>query len=293
LTKHIPSFDFTKKLEDSLGFSLTKLEESYSGYNARKPHRHKYYEVLYFNGSGGVHEIDFKSYPIKSNSIHFISPQQVHLLQRKNNVTGTVISFKEDFFLDPTSAIKFTDQISFLNNPHSSPILQLKKKEQVKEIQALLGKIEKEYFSEHTDKHPALASWLKLFLIQSKRLYLPESQTGTGRTSQSEITRNFKKLIDKQYRKIKSVSEYAQLLNITAGHLNDTIHKDLGKTAGELIHDRIILEAKRLLYHSENSIKEIATELNYEDPSYFGRFFKTHSGSTPDQFRKAIREKYQ
>ncbi|MBK6643621.1 MAG: AraC family transcriptional regulator [Bacteroidetes bacterium] len=89
------------------------------------------------------------------------------------------------------------------------------------------------------------------------------------------------------------MSEYAQLLNITAGHLNDTIHKDLGKTAGELIHDRIILEAKRLLYHSENSIKEIATELNYKDPSYFGRFLKTHSGSTPDQFRKAIREKYQ
>jgi len=293
LAKPIPAFEFTKKLEDSLGFSLTKLEESYFGYNARKPHRHKYYEVLFFTGTGGSHEIDFKSYQIKTNSIHFISPQQVHLLQRKNNVTGTVISFKEDFFLEAQSAIKFTDQVSFLNNPYSSPILQLNKKEHAQEILQLIGKIEKEYISEHIDKHLALVSWVKLFLILCKRLYLPESRIEAASASPSEITRNFKKLIDKQYRKIKSVSEYAQLLNITAGHLNDTIHKDLGKTAGELIHDRIILEAKRLLYHSEMSIKEIAAELHYEDPSYFGRFFKTHSGNTPDQFRKAIREKYQ
>jgi AraC-like DNA-binding protein len=61
----------------------------------------------------------------------------------------------------------------------------------------------------------------------------------------------------------------------------------------EIIFDRIILEAKRLLYHSSKSIKEIATYLNYDDPSYFSRFFKTHVQSSPEEFRKQIREKYQ
>ena len=99
--------------------------------------------------------------------------------------------------------------------------------------------------------------------------------------------------MEQNFRQMKSVAEYAEILNITSGHLNDTVQKEIGKTTSEIIHERIILEAKRLLYHSPKSVKEIAYELLYDDPSYFARFFKTHTQLTPEQFRKRIREKYQ
>ena len=96
--KNIPAFDFNKSLHNNLLFEFTKLEESYNPYDASHPHRHNYFEVLYFNQEGGSHEIDFKSFPIEKNSIHFVSPRQVHLLRRNPDVTGYVLSFTDDFF---------------------------------------------------------------------------------------------------------------------------------------------------------------------------------------------------
>jgi len=115
---------------------------------------------------------------------------------------------------------------------------------------------------------------------------------GKNMAARSEPTRRFKLLLEKNFIEKKAVGEYAAMIGITPGHLNDTVQKDTGKTASEIIHERIILEARRLLYHSEKSVKEIAYALNYDDPSYFVKFFKTHTGSTPEHFRKTIREKY-
>ncbi|MBP6334632.1 MAG: helix-turn-helix domain-containing protein [Bacteroidia bacterium] len=293
MTKIIPAFNFTKSIDGNLGFTFTKLEESYSRYNATQPHRHKYYEVLFFNGSGGVHEIDFQVYNIHANSVHFVSPDQVHLLRRESHVSGFVISFSDDFFLETDAGNLFIDTLPFFNNPYVVPVLQLKENSQITESRHLLDKMQNEFSGPHADQREALQSWMKLFLILSKRIYSGDNKEQKPPVLRSEMTRNFKRLVEKEFRKIKSVSEYAELLNITAGHLSETIQKDIGKTAGEFIHDRLILEAKRLLYHSPKSIKEIATELNFEDPSYFTKFFKTHTENTPEQFRQTFREKYQ
>ena len=118
----IPSFDLYKTLDNTLGFELTNLEESYSPYDATLPHRHSYYEILIFKGSGGIHEIDFTAFPIVENSMHFISPDQVHLLRHEKHVTGYVLSFTKDFFLEEKSRQTYIDTIPFLNNPYASPV---------------------------------------------------------------------------------------------------------------------------------------------------------------------------
>ena len=290
--KHIPAFDFNKSLHKDHLFEFTKLEESYNPYDASHPHRHNYFEVLFFNGSGGSHEIDFQSYPIEKNSIHFVSPGQVHLLRRDPKVTGYVLSFTDDFFLDRAASSMFIETLPFFINPSSTPIVRLEDTENVSEINDIIKRIQKEYASEHSDKIQVIASWMSLFLISCRRLYLNQVPSGEKHGVKNETTRKFRKVVEEKFAENKSVSEYAALLNITPGHLNDTMQKELGKTASELIHERIILEAKRLLYHSEKSIKEIAAALNYDDPSYFTKFFKTNTDFTPDQFRKSIREKY-
>lgn len=186
----------------------------------------------------------------------------------------------------------FIETLPFFISPSSISIVRLKDPEKVIEIIDIINRIQKEFASDHSDKIQVIASWMSLFLISCRRLYLNQVPSGEKQAVKNETIKKFRKLVEEKFTENKSVSEYAVLLNITPGHLNDTMQKELGKTASELIHERIILEAKRLLYHSEKSIKEIAAVLNYEDPSYFTKFFKTQTESTPEQFRKSIREKY-
>lgn len=290
--KSIPVFDFNKKLSKGTSFEFTKLEESYNPYDANHPHRHNYYEVLFFNGAGGSHEIDFNSYPIEKNSIHFISPGQVHLLMRKPNVTGFVISFADDFFLDKRSGLNFMETLPYFGGSEKFPIVRLSGTNQKKEAEELFNQISREFHSDLEDRIQALSSWVSLFLIFCRRLYLTQPISAKAGTFKNDLARKFIRLVDNQFIGLKSVSDYADLLNISPGHLNDSIKKETGKSASEIIHDRIVLESKRLLYHSEMSVKEIAIHLNYEDPSYFSKFFKKQTKATPDQFRNDIREKY-
>src|SRR5678815_656983 len=91
--KTIPTYDFLKTLAGGTLFEFSRLEESYTPYDAAAPHRHNYYEVIYFDRTGGWHEIDFNNFSIQAGSMHFISPEQVHLLRREKQVTGFVLSF--------------------------------------------------------------------------------------------------------------------------------------------------------------------------------------------------------
>jgi AraC family transcriptional activator of pobA len=283
----IPIYDIYKNMAGGRLIDFALLEESYTPYDAASPHRHNYFEILFFREGGGLHEIDFSSFPIGAMSLHFVSPEQVHLLRREPSVTGYVLSFTRDLFFTGSEP-GFIDSMPFFDNPSYRPVVSLPGAEN--DVAALFEKIRREFDSGNNDKNELLKLYLSTLLVTARRLYVPES---TGNNSpRSELTRRFKKLVDQHFMQHKGVSEYAAMLNITAGHLNDTVQKDTGKTASEVIHERVILEAKRFLYHSPKSVKEIAFEMNYDDPSHFSRFFKSYADLTPEQFRKQIREKY-
>lgn len=101
-----------------------------------------------------------------------------------------------------------------------------------------------------------------------------------------QLLKSFQHLIDKHFRTIKLPKEYAEFLYVTPNHLNALCQDLLGKTAGDLIRDRVLLEAKRLLTNADLTVTEVAYDLNFQDNSYFNRFFKKNVGVTPDDFRK-------
>lgn len=287
MAKLIPSFDLYKKLENILSFDFERLEKSYHEYDASHPHRHNYYELLFFNNTGGYHEIDFKKHPVTANTVHLITPEQVHVLRRKRNVTGHVVSFTAELFLLINQNADFLYSFPFFQTTGALPVVQLTPAG-AKSLASIVNQIETEFKSNNTDKKEMLAFLTGQLLLILKRNYKAK---GIDHGTNDLITR-FKELVNQHFKKNRSVSHYAELMAITPGHLNDTVKKMTGKTAGSIIHERVLLEAKRLLYHSHLSIKEIAIQLNFEDPSYFNRFFRTHAGSTPEQFRNSIREKY-
>ncbi|MEM6726816.1 MAG: AraC family transcriptional regulator, partial [Bacteroidota bacterium] len=101
------------------------------------------------------------------------------------------------------------------------------------------------------------------------------------------MIRDFKDLLEQQYRNWHKVGNYAKEIVVTPKHLSSTIKQLTGKTAKEWIQERLTLEAKRLLLHTDLSVKEIAYELGFEEPIYLSAFFKKQAGVSPSAFRKA------
>jgi AraC-like DNA-binding protein len=160
--------------------------------------------------------------------------------------------------------------------------------DQIPQLMSLIKQLEQEYFSSQKDKKDMLAI-LCLQLLQFLKRQFPQTENNAF---EEYLPNRFKKLVEQHHLEMNAVSEYADLLAVTAGHLNDMVKKATGKSAKMIISEHVTLEAKRLLYHSQLSIKEIASQLNFEESSYFIRFFRKQTGLTPIAFRNNIREKY-
>jgi len=292
MKEQIPIHDFTSDDESSIAFELELLEHRES-YDTSVPHRHNYYEIFLFIKGGGTHEIDFEVFPIESESVHFVSPGQVHRVNRELNSFGYVLFFSRDFYYLNLPNKNILYELPFLNNNTSEPILNLNANG-FQIFSELFEKIENEYGSDNDLKESVIRSYLNIILLKSKSFFDqlkgdPDSQDNPS----SKLVYDFKILAEKNYRKLHLVKEYAVLLSTTPEQLNEETKKITGKTASDVISDRIILESKRLLMYSEFSNKEIAYFLNYEDPSYFSRFFKNKIGTSPTEFRENLRKKYQ
>ncbi len=292
MSEQIPIHDFTNDDDSSIAFELVSLELRES-YDTSVPHRHNYYEIFLFIKGGGTHEIDFETFPIESNSVHFVSPGQVHKVKRELDSFGYVLFFSRDFYYLNLPNKNILYELPFLNNNTTKPILNLSKEEFLI-FKNLVESIKNEHQSDNELKEPVIRSYLNIILLKSKGFFDQlKGDSSSGGNVSSELVYNFKILIEKNYRKLHLVKEYADLLSTTPEHLNEETRKIRGITASDLISDRIILESKRLLMYSEFSNKEIAYFLNYEDPSYFSRFFKNKIGVSPSDFRDNLQKKYQ
>lgn len=284
----IPLHDFSRDDATSIPFQHVPLEQT-GNYDSSIPHRHNYYEVFVFEKGGGNHEIDFSSFPIKDRSIHFVSPGQVHTVKRKAPSYGHVLLFSRDFYSMNMRDSGMLNELPFLNNNSTNPVLNLTE-EEFSVLRNITLSMEKEQNSEDPLKEDLIRSFLIAFLIYCKRYFKVDKSEAswTGDT----IAFRFRRLIEKNFSKCHSVSDYAEMLNVSEKQLNATVKNQVGLNPSELIYDRIILEAKRLVLFTDYSFQEIAYFLNYSDPSHFTKFFKSKTGLSPGDFRKKG-EKYQ
>jgi len=138
-----------------------------------------------------------------------------------------------------------------------------------------------------------LQSLLNIFLVHAQRYYSHSHLASVETSVADNLIEAYIRLIDLHFIDKQQVHDYAALLGVTPVHLTDSCRQLMGIPASQLIFQRVIVEAKRLLAYSDQTIAEIGYALNFNDPSYFARFFKRESGLTPIAFRRDIREKYQ
>jgi len=252
------------------------------------PHRKDYYFMAFVKKGGGRHWIDMTAYTIKPNKLYFTIPQQVHLKEQAAEFTGMIICFTKDFLaLDESDSLR---KLPIIENPHHGHELDLNKND-VLFIDDILEKIYREYNAKGEWQTNMLLAYMEVLLIYLSRLYT-EQFSQPKESPDRQLLKTYLSHIEESYSEFHEVAAYADRMNLSAGHLSEFIKKQSGKPAIAHIHERLILEAKRMLLHSDDSIKEIAFQLGFEDASYFNKFFKRLTLQTPLQYRTAIREIY-
>lgn len=244
------------------------------------PHRHSFYHLVLFTSGKGYHTIDFDRFEVKAAQVYFMAPGQVHGWHFAGKMEGYIINFSDSFFKSFLNNPAYLDRFGFLSGNSRDGVVQLtphQQKEAVEIFDVILSQ------TARTDRDMLRVLLLQLLLLVDQSIDKKDNQV----PRQKQVLLNgFRKLIEANYKTLHLPKEYADMLYVTPNHLNALCQDLLGKTAGELIRDRVLLEAKRLLTNAGLTITEIAYELNFQDNSYFNRFFKKYTGSTPDQFRK-------
>lgn len=244
------------------------------------PHGHSFYLLLYVSHGTGTHTVDLVTYELRPGSVFFLAPGQVHQWHLGPEAEGIVVFFEPGFY-----QLRYPERDllarPFFSNAHP-PALYLPAQN---ELAPLFGHLLREYQTDAPNQAEVLRAYLGLLLELATRHYPAAPAPTEAGLTQSQI-RQFGALLNQHYRTHRSVRDYAGLLHLTANYLNALCRRVLGQTASDLIHARVVLEARRLLTHSALSVAQVADELGFDDPSYFGRYFRKYVGQRREAFRQ-------
>ncbi|MBZ0327126.1 MAG: AraC family transcriptional regulator [Altibacter sp.] len=272
---------------ENVSFEISKMEDIYTNRHGKVdvPHRHNYYTVLIINKAKGLHKIDFNTYELSNKQIFFVAPGQVHQVIETEKSYGFAMTFSNKFLAENYIPLSFIDSLNLFQNYGQSPPLT-PINEQFEVIEEFAKNIFKLSQSDANMKHLSIGSFLKLLLIECNNICAINPIELDIDTTGDNLIRAFKSAVNKNFRNEHSTTFYANELAITPDHLNRTFRSKIGKTAKDYIQARIITEAKRLIYFTDLTNKEIAYELGFNEPANFSAFFKKHTKLSPSKFKK-------
>ncbi len=250
-------------------------------YDTSEYHKHAYFEFFFFTKGGGSHSIDFKPYEIENNTIHFVFPNQVHQVVDDPNTRGKVLILSRGYFVDKSL------YISLLKHFYLHPSLSLQEDAFIK-MYNLIQVIEEEYQAKATYSKEIAKNYIDVLFRMLMREQGNQHPQFNHQETDFHLFVEFLQLMEENYSKQMPVSFYSTKLGLSDRKLNAICKSINNATCSTLLSNRLILEAKKLLINSEYSIKEILYSLNYNDPAYFHKFFKSKTGKTPGQFRDEI-----
>jgi AraC family transcriptional activator of pobA len=252
--------------------------------NLHKPHRHSFYHIVLFTKGAGFHTIDFERFDVAPGQIYFMKPGQVHSWSFKGEVDGYVINFSDDLFNSFLATNNYLDSFAFFQGIANECVVDLDKQLFVAARDIIASIVD-----EAREQQPQMVdlirvSLIRLFIIINRGV----AQNPNAAKPQNQVVlHDFRKLVDKYYAEKRLPKNYADMLYITPNYLNALSNHLLGKSAGEVIRERILLEAKRLLVNAELSMAEIAGRLSFTDNAHFSKFFRKYTNSTPEEFRRS------
>lgn len=247
------------------------------------PHRHSFYHMVLFTKGKGTHTIDFTKFKVKEGQLYCMIPGQVHGWQFAGEPDGYILNFSEQFFRPFLLNPVYLERFSFFSGISEEGVIHLPGPLFGKLIN-MFEALSKVVGAESKDMDLPRVLLLQILMEVDRKLQKTDK---TQWLQQNQVVlKHFRQLIEQHYKTLRLPKEYAAMLYITPNHLNALCQDLVGITAGELIRNRVLLEAKRLLTNADMHVATISDALNFKDYSYFNRFFKKYEGQTPESFRK-------
>jgi AraC-like DNA-binding protein len=284
-TRDIPRYDSLTTLvrdEEGHGIALGDFAENVRNQPDRtRLHRHDYPELFYFYRGTGSHLNDFREYAVRSPSLVFVGAGHVHAWPDAARLRGDMLSFDTGFALRAGSM----EKSAALFLPPAPVVIPLNRPEAAT-VRQLFLRIRDEWCERGSDWLRALRACLSLLHVEAVRAHVRRrSGAEPPDNSATRLCREFLLLLEKSVDARTTPRRLAAALGVSTDHLSATLRGITGKSAARHIHERLLLEARRLLAHSHLDVAEIAWHLGYEDASYFGRVFRRHEGIAPGHFR--------
>ena len=285
MTTDIIKYDFKTGLPQEFEIvDIAKLYKEFKG-TLTTTHRTDFYHIIWFQQGSPTHLVDFKPIKIKSNTLLFLNKDIVQRFDDKSKFGGKAILFTDSFFCKTEADHKFLRNSILFNDLFS--VSQIQAQKQSKLFSDLLQQMTDELQGiKDNSQADILQNLLHNFLLHSERERRKQNFTEIKKGPDLDYVMLFKDLLETDYKNQKQVNYYAKQIIITEKRLNQATAKILGKSPKELIDDRVLLEAKRILAHTTESVKEIAYNLGFEEPTNFIKYFKKHSTLTPSEFRE-------
>jgi AraC family transcriptional regulator, transcriptional activator of pobA len=271
----------------NLAFKLFSFED-----NRHFDHiqRLNYYSIIWIKKGKGKVKADFAEHSFVQDTLFAFTPYQPFMLQTDEGIEGIALNFHSDFFCIHKHHQEIACNGILFNNIYHPPFVVLDDVTK-NTFDMLLSQMKTEIQNVDMAQYELLVSYLKIFLITASRLKTqqqPDIKDASSESKEPFILQNLKDSIEAHFKIKHSASDYADLLNITPKALAKMTKSYFNKTLTDLISERIVIEAKRELYMSNKSIKEIAYELGYEDEHYFSRFFKNNADVSPQLYRDTV-----
>ncbi len=248
-----------------------------------KPKQVNKYAIYWIKDGKGTYNIDFESYSFNGNVLFFLSPGQVFTVDSEKIKEAYQISFVRDFYCIQTHDAEIACNGILFNNIYETPFVKPCEND-IKKLDFILESLIEEFKLEETAQYDMLQAYLKQFIIHSVRI--KKENHIIKEDSETKLFKDFSLLVEQNFRKLHTVTDYAIRLGISPKSLTKHFQKIGIQTPSDFIKNRIILEAKRQLIYSSEAVKHIAFDLGFNDPAYFSRFFTKATGKSPLQFKK-------
>lgn len=253
------------------------------------PHRAAFYNVFWIQKGSAEYSVDFKPIRLKTNSMIFMNKDRVKALDRKNKHDGKILLFTDEFFARYGTDVKYLHSSILFNDLLGVAVIDVNGNNEIQEIFRLL---EMELKKVNDDYHSGIVhGLLRSFLMLCERERKKKGFNEPAKGPDLDYTVLFRDLLETQFKTVKTVSNYASQINVSEKRLTAATSKTLDKSPKIIIDERVMLEAKRLLVHTNLSIKEVGYDLGFEDPTYFIKYFKKHTNKTPIEFRESFPSK--
>ncbi|WP_343694303.1 AraC family transcriptional regulator [Flavobacterium sp.] len=271
-----------KNILSENGEHLISINKS-ENYSLESPVQLSQYSIILVHKGEGIYHADFASFNFSGPTILFSTPLQTIFIDQSKDLEYTIIHFHGDFYCIEAHREEVACNGLLFNNIYLEPSLLISE-QQHNDFCKLVQNLEDE-LSDPDSSEMILKSYLQVILAKCSTAKLRTMEKETVVLAKDEKMEQFRLLLDEKFLVLHKPNDYAEILAISPNTLTKKSVKYFGKTPTQLIQDRLILEAKKLLHLTTFSIKEIAYQLQFNDEYYFSRFFKKYTQISPQTFR--------